>query len=87
MHNGALGTIQYYAGGVLTDLCFDSDLPGDQHDRLQIVWEEVQLEYISQGTKNKLTQLTLQMFYNGANFSILTGKATETIALIFVSPD
>ena len=63
MHNGALGTVQYYVGGVLTDFIFGSDLPGDEpSDNLQFLWEEIQAEYSRQNIKTRLTQLTLPMF-------------------------
>ena len=85
MHTRPLGVLDWFLGAILWELTFDGIWSGSDDERLQELWEAINFEYQVQNTKNRLSMLTLSMFYHGQqSFTCFTGKAGEALGLLYV---
>ena len=88
MHTGCLGVCAWTAGAVLTELVFDGPFRGNVADRVNELFEEIQEVYQVRGSTNRLSRLTLAMFYHGVSqWACFTGKAAESRSLVYVLHD
>ena len=62
MHTGCLGVVAWFLGSVLWGLVYDGPFEGSVDRRIKAVWGHIVHWYDELGVKNRLGQLTLDMF-------------------------
>ena len=78
MHTGPLGIIQWLLGAIMWELIFDGPFPGTTEDRVAKLWAEIQVYYELLGSRNRIGNFYLSMFYHGPRvFTRFQGKAGE----------
>lgn len=82
MHTGCLGVVAWFLGSVLWELVYDGPFEGSVDRRIKAVWGHIVHWYDELGVKNRLGQLTLEMFKTTGNFACLKGKAAENHQLL-----
>ena len=88
MHSGDLGICAYLVGSVMTELVFAGPWHGSLAERLNSLWSEIRVVYAVRDSKNRLSNLTLTMFYHGdERAAVFTGKAAECRSLLYVIRD
>ena len=87
MHLGPLGVLLWFLGGVLNEL-FHEEFEGDDTERVRALWVVINDKYDERRTGNRLSLLTKAMLNHGpSNFSCLSAKAGESLALLDVLGD
>ena len=72
----------------MTELVFDGPFNGSVAERVLTLWQELQMVYDMRGSSNRLTNLTLSMFFKGNDdWARFSGKAAESRSLVFVMRD
>ena len=84
-HAVDLGALAYFLASVL--VCFlQNCYTGTLNTRLQHMWKDIHQKYIDMNINpaNRMSNLTLKMFYNTSSFPLLHAKAAESAALLHV---
>jgi hypothetical protein len=81
-HSGALGAFQRIAGSELQEHLTSRHYTGTHASRLEQLWADIRELTCELGITNRMTNLTLSMFYSASSYPILKAKAAETEALM-----
>ena len=85
-HEVDLGVLAYYLGSVLQEFLLNC-YRGTLAERVQLLWCDIHEKYLDMKVESRLSNLTLQMFYNPTGFPLLHAKASESAALLHVLHD
>lgn len=88
MHTADGGVSSLLVGSALSELLFDGPFAGTTEERLRALWDEILAAYAVSRSANRISMLTLSMFWHGAGkWAAFTGKCAETRTMVYIVRD